>query len=154
VYIVAVTATDAAGNISSPALATFAPSKPIHLVFAPGDQLLIDAQGDLRVKLGSIAHNAKGTLSLRLDSKTLASTKFRVAKGKSTTIVLRVSSAARRDLLRHPRLSAHLVVSLIAGDGQVAHASTTIKLLANAAAVHRADAFDDLLGPLESLALL
>jgi len=154
VHIVAVTATDAAGNLSSPALAIFVPSQPIRLVFASGEQLLIGARGDLRVKLRPIAHNAKGTLSLRLDGKTLASAKFSVAKGKSTAIVLPVSSAARRDLLRHPRLSARLVVSLIAGDGQVAHASTTIKVLVNADAVHRGDTLDDFFEPLQSAALL
>jgi hypothetical protein len=128
-HSLSVTATDAAGNVSSPTLAHWVVRPPLRLVFASAHQLLINARGDLRVTLHPIAHTATGSLSLRRDDKTLASTRFRVAKGKPITVVLFVSSAARRSLLRHDGQGALLVVSLLAGDGQVGYASAATQVL-------------------------
>jgi hypothetical protein len=142
-HFVSVVATDAAGNVASPALANWVVPQltTIHLVFASGRQLLIDAHGDLRVALHPIAHNATGRLSLRRDGKTLASTKFRVAKGKPIKVVLFVSSAALRSLLRHDGQGASLVVSLLAEDGQVGHASATTQV-SQTGALRRNDTLD------------
>jgi hypothetical protein len=142
-----VVATDAAGNIASPALANWIVPPPLRLAFASAHQLLINAQGDLRVTLHPITRNATGRLSLRRDRKTLASTKFRVAKGKPVTVVLFVPLAARRSLHRHDGRGASLVVSLVAEDGQVGYASTTTQV-SEAGALRRSDTVDALPEPL------
>lgn len=152
-HSLSVTATDAAGNIASPALAKWIVPPPLRLVFTSAHQLLISAQGDLRVTLHPIAHTAPGALSLRRDGKTLASTRFRVAKGKPIAVVLFVSSAARRSLLRHDGKGARLVVSLLARDGQVGYASTTTRV-AEAGAPRRNDTLDAFPEPLLRAGLL
>jgi glucose/arabinose dehydrogenase len=146
-HVLSIVATDAAGNVATAALAKWVVVPSLHLVFASARPLLIDAHGDLRVVLHPIAHKATGALSLRRDGKTLASTRFRVAKGKPITVVLFVSSAARRSLLRNGGHNARLVVSLRAADGQVGHASTTPRVT-EAGALRRSDtlaAFPELL---------
>jgi hypothetical protein len=123
-------------------------------VFASGyQQLLIDAHGDLRVALHPIADKATGTLSLRRAGKTLASRKFQVAKRKPIKLVLFVSSAARRSLRRADGNGARLVVSLIAKDGQVAHASATTQVL-EAGSLRRYDTLDAFPEPLLRTGLL
>jgi hypothetical protein len=136
-----VIATDAAGNIASPALTSWVVLPPLRLVFASAHQLLVNAQGDLRVALRPISHNATGRLSLRRDGKTLASTKFRVTKGKPIKVVLFVASGVRRALHRHDGRGASLVVSLLAGDGQVGYASATTQV-AEAGALRPNDTLD------------
>jgi len=155
-HLVVVIATDAAGNIATPAIVNWVVPQltPIHLVFASGyQQLLIDAHGDLRVALHPIADKATGTLSLRRAGKTLASRKFQVAKRKPIKLVLFVSSAARRSLRRADGNGARLVVSLIAKDGQVAHASATTQVL-EAGSLRRYDTLDAFPEPLLRTGLL
>jgi glucose/arabinose dehydrogenase len=155
-HLLVVIATDAAGNIATPAIVNWVVPQltPIHLVFASGyQQLLIDAHGDLRVALHPIADKATGTLSLRRAGKTLASRKFQVAKRKPIKLVLFVSSAARRSLRRADGNGARLVVSLIAKDGQVAHASATTQVL-EAGSLRRYDTLDAFPEPLLRTGLL
>jgi hypothetical protein len=103
---------------------------PLHLSLKGLRSVPVDKHGMLRLNLTGISQNAKGTLTLRSGTQSLAPAfRFTMKTGKGVTLVLTLSQSSRRKLARKGRLKGTLTLTLVAADGQKASASATITVL-------------------------
>jgi uncharacterized delta-60 repeat protein len=111
--------------------ATLPSQTSLRIVGAPcqvgTSSVSMSRSGRIKVRLTCSA-DARGTLKVKASGRSLGSKSFSVAKGKSETLAVKLSRAARRTLKKKRRLHAKLTVSFKSGSG-VAGAKSSSKTI-------------------------